>query len=538
MFYYGNAVKIFLIVFLTFLTQLCYSQEKLSKTACNNEWFQGEGTHYGGIAGGSGGHCSLPVDYDDIYHAAMNHIQYDRSNACGACVRVIGPKGEVTLKIVDECPECKFGDIDMTTAVFPQLANIEDGRINITWQYVPCPYVDEIKILFSPDSGPYYFKIQIRDSNYPITYVEYQKNDGSYDTIQREVYNYFVVQNGIDEDKSQTGPYNFRFTAITGERLYANNIPFSTTGLVYTGVQFESVACPDCVGVIGGTAQIDNCGECTGGTTGITPNSTCIKDCAGYWNGTAYIDACGRCVGGATGLTPCNDDCYGVPGGQAYIDNCGNCVGGETGIFPCYRDCNNEWGGTAFIDSCGMCAAGTTGILPSLDILECENKIVTQSIVLEQGWNLISVSVIEAVYGINNLAFLFQDLDVSHVKNTEGFWKPNQAEQLNSLHTIEPGMGYLVYMNTAGIIEISGIPVETPNLGVSTTNLGAPTGWQLIGYPGCTDAWPCVSTPISNYFNATNAETIKNFDGFWTPDGMLNSIENFEVGKGYFYKQN
>ncbi|MBO5864122.1 MAG: hypothetical protein J6Q59_07635, partial [Paludibacteraceae bacterium] len=72
-----------------------------------------------------------------------------------------------------------------------------------------------------------------------------------------------------------------------------------------TGVQFQESDCPDCSGVIGGTAEIDNCGVCSGGTTGIEKNSSCKQDCIGYWNGEAYLDECGFCVGGTTGGTPC-----------------------------------------------------------------------------------------------------------------------------------------------------------------------------------------------------------------------------------------
>src|SRR5690606_18378365 len=40
----------------------------------------------------------------------------------------------------------------------------------------------------------------------------------------------------------------------------------------------------------------------------------------------------------------CNLDCAGVPGGSAYLDNCGTCVGGTTGEEACVQDCNGEWG--------------------------------------------------------------------------------------------------------------------------------------------------------------------------------------------------
>ncbi|MCG8697453.1 MAG: hypothetical protein MI922_05315, partial [Bacteroidales bacterium] len=70
----------------------------------------------------------------------------------------------------------------------------------------------------------------------------------------------------------------------------------------------------DCAGVIGGSAYIDDCGDCVGGTTGKEPCVVGDKDCAGVVGGTAYIDDCGECVGGTTGKEPC------TPGGISFID--------------------------------------------------------------------------------------------------------------------------------------------------------------------------------------------------------------------------
>ncbi|MBY0425909.1 MAG: RlpA-like double-psi beta-barrel domain-containing protein, partial [Cytophagales bacterium] len=104
-----------------------------------SQWFIGDGTYYGGVAGSSGGHCSLAVPAGDIYHAALNSAQYGNSSPCGTCVRILGPSGEVTVKIVDECPSCAYGDIDLALGAFPLIANPILGRVKIKWQYVNCP---------------------------------------------------------------------------------------------------------------------------------------------------------------------------------------------------------------------------------------------------------------------------------------------------------------------------------------------------------------------------------------------------------------
>lgn len=74
--------------------------------------------------------------------------------------------------------------------------------------------------------------------------------------------------------------------------------------LIWVGCEDKTI---DCSGVTGGTATIDDCGECVGGTTGKT---ACFQDCNGDWNGTAFENVCEYCVGGKTELdtTYCGTD--------------------------------------------------------------------------------------------------------------------------------------------------------------------------------------------------------------------------------------
>ena len=53
----------------------------------------------------------------------------------------------------------------------------------------------------------------------------------------------------------------------------------------------------DCAGIEGGSATIDDCGLCTGGTTELVANY--LKDCAGVCGGTTGYDCNGICNGGA-----------------------------------------------------------------------------------------------------------------------------------------------------------------------------------------------------------------------------------------------
>lgn len=227
-----------LLFILSFISASAFAQ-----TACDTTWFTGEGTQYGGIAGTNGGNCGIFVDEGDFYHCAMNHEQYDESMTCGACVHVIGPIGEIDLKIVDRCPECKHGDIDLSTDAFIKIAKLEDGRVPIKWCFIPCRESGGIRVKYEPGMSQFYFKMAIYDHLYAIDMLEYQKKDGSWEEIKRTDYNYFVENAGIDEDKSKIGPYTFRITATTGESLIIKDVEYKEGGEVETGVQFSLTEC-------------------------------------------------------------------------------------------------------------------------------------------------------------------------------------------------------------------------------------------------------------------------------------------------------
>jgi len=126
--------KILLLLFCLFFKTLAFSQ-------CNDDVKSGEGTFYDGVQGSSDGNCSLPVAADEFMHCALNTIDYQNSNACGACIEVTGSLGKTIVKVVDRCPECKPGDVDLTQQAFSKIANPIDGRVPITWKFVPCPFL-------------------------------------------------------------------------------------------------------------------------------------------------------------------------------------------------------------------------------------------------------------------------------------------------------------------------------------------------------------------------------------------------------------
>lgn len=147
---------------------------------------------------------------------------------------------------------------------------------------------------------------------------------------------------------------------------------------------------------------------------------------------------------------------------------------------------------------------------------------VTQTITLDQGWNMVSINVRPSD---STISTLFAGLDIAEIKTMDAFWKKGQPEAFNSLKTITPGAGYMVNMKTAGTLKVVGTAVSFSNFQISKFS-----NWQLIGCPYQS------ATPIGSFFNATNCLSIKDFDGFWKPGSKLNSIANLEPGKAYLLK--
>ncbi|KAI8318777.1 barwin-like endoglucanase, partial [Martensiomyces pterosporus] len=98
--------------------------------------FSGDGTFYSpGL-----GSCGINSSESELV-AAINAPQYgttpnpNNAPVCGRCALVTGPNGQVKVKIVDRCPVCKTGDLDLSPAAFNQIGSAAAGRIKISWSF-------------------------------------------------------------------------------------------------------------------------------------------------------------------------------------------------------------------------------------------------------------------------------------------------------------------------------------------------------------------------------------------------------------------
>jgi expansin len=193
----------------------------------------GDGTYYD--ADGTG-NCSFDASPNDLMVAAMNKPDYGNAVWCGACLAVTGPMGNtITVRVVDSCPGCSHGDLDLSETAFGMLSPLSAGRIQISWHEVPCDVSGPIAYDFQSGASQYYTAIQIRNSRYPIESIE-AKGSASTQLVP-QTYNYFVAANGLG-----VGPYDLVVTDERGQVLEDGSVALEGSGSENGSGQFPTCA--------------------------------------------------------------------------------------------------------------------------------------------------------------------------------------------------------------------------------------------------------------------------------------------------------
>jgi expansin (peptidoglycan-binding protein) len=191
----------------------------------------GQATYYAATGAGS---CMFDPSPNDLMVAAMNNEEYDNASVCGASIRVKGRLGEVTVRIVDLCPECPYGNIDLSKQAFAKIDDTIKGRVPVTWWYVESLVEGPVKYRIKTGSNPWWIGIQVLNHRTPISKLEAYYN-GAWVTIPRTNYNYFVYSAGLG-----AGPFTLRVTDFYGEQLIDANIPLKPDSIILGHANFSS----------------------------------------------------------------------------------------------------------------------------------------------------------------------------------------------------------------------------------------------------------------------------------------------------------
>jgi expansin len=106
-----------------------------------------------------------------VNYAALNAPQFDSTKSCGRCALISCAdtrcKDKTKTQLVyllDQCPECKSGDLDVAPSVFKTLTGSDPARYKIKWKFVNCPVKGSLQYCLKVGSNPYWIAVQPANS--------------------------------------------------------------------------------------------------------------------------------------------------------------------------------------------------------------------------------------------------------------------------------------------------------------------------------------------------------------------------------------
>lgn len=133
-----------------------------------NEYFEGDGTSYtlGQI---SSGNCNFmsAVPSAKTNYVALNQAQWDNLGGCGRCLEVscIDKRCKVqnktaVVQVLDRCPECAFGALDLSPTVYKEITGMDPNRLRMRWKFVECPNPGTLQVCLKDGSNPNWMAVQ------------------------------------------------------------------------------------------------------------------------------------------------------------------------------------------------------------------------------------------------------------------------------------------------------------------------------------------------------------------------------------------
>ncbi|KAG3005573.1 hypothetical protein PC121_g18783 [Phytophthora cactorum] len=185
--------------------------------------YTGEGTTYG-LTDPSGGNCNF-MDYPQAAvsnFVAINKVQWDDSMSCGRCAQVTctdpqcagRSKQSEIVYVVDQCPGCNDGDLDLSPTVFKAITGMEPSRVEISWEFVTCPVSGKIKYCLKEGSNAFWAAIQ---PTHTVVGVDSVTIDGKPTSMVASSF-YFLLD-GDSTEKSDLSNLKITMTSVSGETI-------------------------------------------------------------------------------------------------------------------------------------------------------------------------------------------------------------------------------------------------------------------------------------------------------------------------------
>jgi expansin (peptidoglycan-binding protein) len=184
------------------------------------EYYEGDGTSYT-LGDVSDGNCNFmsAIPTASTNYAALNNDQWDDLANCGRCAEVSCIDDQCTdqsttaiVQILDRCPECSSGDLDLSPTVFSNITGSDPSRLSIRWQFVDCPSPGTIEVCLKTGSNGYYVAVQPTNT---LVGVESVTINGETTTMVDSAY-YYLIESTSEVDLTSV---IVSITSIEGETV-------------------------------------------------------------------------------------------------------------------------------------------------------------------------------------------------------------------------------------------------------------------------------------------------------------------------------
>ncbi|MBY8872438.1 hypothetical protein K7640_11360 [Micromonospora sp. PLK6-60] len=177
----------------------------------------GKATFYD--SAGQGGNCSYPSAPANHRYVALGPSEYAAGAACGGHLDVTGPQGTVRVLVMDQCPECAPGHLDLSAEAFAQIADPVKGVVPVSYRAVVDPPLSgPLTFRIKEGASQWWFAVLVGDHGNPLRAVEVRQGD-TWRAASRQDYNYWLIDSGAGP-----GPFTIRVTDTNGHRATATGI--------------------------------------------------------------------------------------------------------------------------------------------------------------------------------------------------------------------------------------------------------------------------------------------------------------------------
>ncbi|KAI0417439.1 carbohydrate-binding module family 63 protein [Xylaria grammica] len=194
----------------------------------------GTSTFYGGNL--NGGTCSF-TSYtlpSGVYGTAFSGSAWHSAAHCGACLQVTANGKSIIAMIVDQCPECDAGHLDLFENAFDALSPSSSDPLSTSYTFVDCPISSPLVLHNKSGTSAYWFSMQVVNANEPVSKLEVSTDGGStWKSTTRQEYNFFENSSGFGTDT-----VTIRVTSESGSTVVVKNVSVASDSQVTAGSNF------------------------------------------------------------------------------------------------------------------------------------------------------------------------------------------------------------------------------------------------------------------------------------------------------------